>query len=61
MDETTDAAHTEQVNFVIRYVHNMQIKERFLQVCDVQATSGDALEKVVIALQEENDLNLENI
>ena len=56
MDETTDAAHTEQVSFVIRYVHNMQIKECFPQVC-----SGDALEKVVIALLEENDLKLENI
>jgi hypothetical protein len=61
MDETTDAAHTEQVSFVIRYVHNMQIKERFLQVCNVHTTSGDALEKVVIALLEENDLKLENI
>ena len=61
MDETTDAAHTEQVSFVIRYVHNMQIKERFLQVCNVHTTSGDALEKVVIALLEENYLKLENI
>ena len=61
MDETTDAAHTEQVSFVIRYVHNMQIKERFLQVCNVHTTSGDALEKVVIVLLEENDLKLENI
>lgn len=61
IDETTDAAHTEQVSFVIRYVHNMQIKERFLQVCNVQNTSGDALEKVVIDLLGENDLKLENI
>ncbi|XP_051797021.1 zinc finger MYM-type protein 1-like [Acanthochromis polyacanthus] len=39
----------------------MQIKERFLQVCNVQVTSGDALEKTVIALLEENNLKLENI
>lgn len=61
IDETTDAAHTEQLSFVIRYVHNMQIKEHFLQVCNVHTTSVDALEMVVIALPKENDLKLENI
>ncbi|XP_034151423.1 zinc finger MYM-type protein 1-like [Esox lucius] len=31
LDETTDVSHTEQVSFVVRYVHNMNIKERFIQ------------------------------
>ncbi|KAJ8364956.1 hypothetical protein SKAU_G00137870 [Synaphobranchus kaupii] len=39
----------------------MEIKERFIQVCNVQSTSGDALEKLVMALLEENDLKIDNI
>jgi len=39
----------------------MQIKEHFLQVCNVHATNGGVLEKIVIALLEENDVKLENI
>lgn len=61
MDETTDAAHTEQVSFVIRYVHNMKINERFLQVCNIHNTRGESLENLVIDLLEENNLKLENI
>ncbi len=56
MNETTDVSHTEQASFVVRYVHNMKIKEHFLQVCNVHSTSGDALEKIVMALLEENEL-----
>lgn len=61
LDETTDVSHTEQVSFVVRYVHNMKIKERFIQVCNVHSTSGDALENLVMTLLEENDLKIENI
>uniref|UniRef100_A0A8C6P238 Zinc finger MYM-type protein 1-like n=1 Tax=Nothobranchius furzeri TaxID=105023 RepID=A0A8C6P238_NOTFU len=61
LDETTDVSHTEQVSFVVRYVHNMEIKERFLQVCNVESTCGDALEKLVRALLEENNLKIDNI
>lgn len=61
MDETTDVSHTEQVSFVVRYVHNMEIKERFLQVCNVESTTGDALEKLLIALLKENNLKIDNI
>ncbi|KAJ8352460.1 hypothetical protein SKAU_G00239360 [Synaphobranchus kaupii] len=39
----------------------MEIKECFIQVCNVQSTSGDALEKLVMALLEENDLKIDNI
>lgn len=61
MDETTDVSHAEQVSFVVRYVHNMKIKERFIQVCNVHSTSRDALENLVMALLEENDLKIDNI
>lgn len=50
MDETTAVSHTEQVSFVVRYVHNVEIKERFLQVCNVESITEDALEKLVMAL-----------
>lgn len=59
MDETTDVLHTKQVLF--RYVHDMEIKELFIQVCNVESTSGDALEKLVMALLKENNLKIDNI
>lgn len=59
MDETTDVLHTKQVSF--RYVHDMEIKELFLQVCNVESTSGDALEKLVMVLLKENNLKIDNI
>ncbi len=61
MDETTDVSHTEQVSFVARYVHSMKIKEHFIHVCDVHSTSRNALENLVMALLEENDLKIDNI
>lgn len=39
----------------------MKIKERFIQVCNVHSTSRDALENLVMALLEENDLKIEDI
>lgn len=47
IDETTDVSHTDQVSFIVRHVH-MQIKERFIQMCNVHSTSGDALENLVM-------------
>ncbi len=61
LDETTDVSHSEQVSFVVRFVHDMQIKERFIQVCQVKSTTGQDLEEVVMALLSENGLNAENI
>ncbi|KAF3844455.1 hypothetical protein F7725_007618 [Dissostichus mawsoni] len=40
----------------------MTIKERFLQLCDVQSTTtGEALENLVMKLLEENQLKVEDI
>ncbi len=61
LDETTDVSHSQQVSFVVRFVHDMQIKERFIQVCQVKSTTGQDLEEVVMALLSENGLNAENI
>lgn len=61
LDETTDVSHSEQVSFVVRFVHDFQIKERFIQVCHVKSTSGKDLEEVVMTLLSENGLNAENI
>ncbi|KAI4799932.1 hypothetical protein KUCAC02_016470 [Chaenocephalus aceratus] len=38
----------------------MTIKERFLQLCDVQSTTGKALENLVMKLLEENQLKVED-
>ncbi len=54
-------SHSEQVSFVVRFVHDMQIKECFIQVCHVKSTTSQDLEEVVMALLSENGLNAENI
>ncbi|XP_066970147.1 zinc finger MYM-type protein 1-like [Macrobrachium rosenbergii] len=61
MDETTDVSHTEQVSFVVRYVHDFKIKERFIQVFNVQSTTGEALEKEVISMLKANNLNIDDM
>ena len=40
LDETSDVSHKEQVSFVVRYLHDMTIKERFIEVCNVDSTTG---------------------
>ena len=61
LDETTDVSHVEQVSFVVRFVHQMEIKERFLQVCDVSGTTAKELGDVVMTVLEENGLKVEDI
>lgn len=61
LDETTDVSHKEQVSFVVRYVHEMEIKERFIQVCNVDTTTGQELENVVLSLLQENGLEMKNM
>ncbi|XP_064101731.1 zinc finger MYM-type protein 1-like [Macrobrachium nipponense] len=61
IDETSDVSHTEQVSFVVRYVHDLKIKERFIQVFNVQSTTGEALEKEVISMLNTNNLNIDDM
>lgn len=61
LDKTADVSHIEQVSFVVRYVHDMTIKECFIQLCAVVSTTGEALETIVMKLFQENNLPLENI
>lgn len=39
----------------------MEVKERFLQVCTLESTTGNELENVVISLLQDNGLDLKNI
>lgn len=59
--ETTDVPHSEQVSFCISYVYDFTVKERFVQVGDVQSTTGEDLETLVLALLEKNWLNIEDV
>ena len=61
LDETSDVSHKEQVSFVVRYFHQMQIKERFIEVCNVKTTTGQKLENTVFSLLQKNGLELKNM
>ena len=61
LDETTDVSHTEQASSVVSYIHEFEIKKRFLQVCNVDSTTGEELERVVTTLLEQNGLKIEDI
>lgn len=50
IDETADVSHCEQVSFVVRYVYEMEVKECFLQVCNVSKTTGEEMAKTVLDL-----------
>lgn len=39
----------------------MTIKERFVQLCDVASTTGEALENVVMKLLEQNNFNIQDV
>ncbi|XP_068227397.1 zinc finger MYM-type protein 1-like [Palaemon carinicauda] len=61
IDETNDVSRTEQVSFVLRYVHDFKIKDRFIQVFSVQSTTGEALEKEVISMLNRNNLSIDDM
>lgn len=61
IDETADVSHPEQVSFVVRYAHTRKTRERFIQVCNMHSTSRDAQGNLVVALLEQNDLEIENV
>lgn len=61
LDETTDVSHKEQVSFVVRFVHQMEIKEKFAEVCNVDTTTGQELENVVLSLLQANGLDMKNM
>jgi len=61
LDETTDVSHKEQVSFVVRYLHQWQIKERFIEVCNIETTTGQELENTVVFLLQKNGLDLKNM
>lgn len=40
--------------FVVRYLHHMQIQERFIEVCDVDTATGQELVKDMLSLLQKN-------
>ena len=61
LDETTDVTHKEQVLFVVRYLHQKQVKERLIKVCNIDTTTGQELENTVVSLLQKNGLELKNM
>lgn len=47
--------------FVVCYVHEITITERSIHLCDVQSTTGEELENLVMNLLKENILKVEDI
>ena len=45
----------------MRYVHDFKIKERLLQVFNVQSTTGEPLKKEVISMFNTNNPNIDDI
>lgn len=58
LEETTDVLHQEQVLFVVRYLHHIEIRERFIEMCIVDTTTGQELENAVLSLLLKNGLQL---
>lgn len=46
---------------MVHYVHDVTIKECFIQLCDVQSTTGEQLENLVMNLLKENQRKVEDI
>ena len=61
LDETTDGSHVKQMSFVVSFFPQMQINERFFQVCDVTGTTAKSFENVVVTLPEENGLKVKDV
>lgn len=61
IDETTDAAHREQVSFTLRFCQEGEIYETFLKFSSVERTTAESLQKELLDFLEENGLNVMNI
>ena len=62
---TPDVSHTEQITFILRYVHRTQdnvreIRECFLKYEDCAKKKGQDIAQLVCKVLEENDIDLQN-
>ena len=53
--------HLKSVSFVVRFVHYFKLKERFIQVFNVQSTTVEALEKEEISMLKTNNLKIDGM
>ncbi|MCY3927482.1 MAG: DUF4371 domain-containing protein [Acidobacteria bacterium] len=64
VDGTPDASHTEQITFILRYVHfvdhSWKIEERFLQYQDCEKKKGCDIAELICQVLEENKICLKN-
>lgn len=60
VDSTPDLSHVDQMTFVIRYVHEGNITERFLEFIPIQKHGANYLANAVIAFLEKHGIDLNN-
>ena len=62
VDETPDAAHQEQVTFILRYVNSQcTVQERFIGLLQVSKTDSQSLLQSVKEMLLKHELQLENV
>jgi len=64
VDATPDVSHTEQISFVLRYVHRSEenvwaIKERFLLFKDCEKKKGKDIADLLCRVLEENEIDIQ--
>lgn len=60
-DEKTDVSHKDEVVFVVRYFHHIQLKERIIEVVNVTTPAGKELDKNAFLLLQKNGLELKSM
>ena len=60
-DETTDAAHTEQLCFVVRYLREFRIEERLLAILKVDDTCAASLFDSLTSTLEQHGLDVSKL
>ena len=65
VDGTPDVSHTEQITFILRYVHQneeniWEIEERFLKLEDCEKKKGHDVAELICKVLEEQGIDLQN-
>lgn len=60
IDSTPDISHCDQLTFIIRYVFDGEVKERFVGFRRIERHTADYLEEMVLSYLKQLDLNIEN-
>lgn len=54
-------SHTKSKCYLLCDIYDVQIKEQFIEVCNVDSTTGQELENTVFSLLQKNGLDLNNM